>query len=386
MQLTSADKELLADARQFAVERVRPLATEIDQSGQLPKHLLQEMGKRRYLGATFPEKHGGLGLDPVTYGLLTEELGVACCNTRALLTLQVSLVGETILRWGTEQQIEQWIPLLADGRKMSAFALTEPGVGSNAKGIETSYSRKGDEFVLSGNKKWTTFGAIADMYIVIARDSDSDDITAFIVERERDGITAEQMSGLLGMRGCHIAELTFDNVAVPEQNVLGGVGNGFRFVAGTALDHGRYSIAWAGASICRAAMEAMVSYARQRTQFGKKLYEFQLIKGLIGDATTATHAARALCLRAGELRAQGSTDALMETTIAKHFAASSALKVATDAVQVHGGNGCCNRYPAERLFREAKILGIIEGSDQMQQLMISKHAMQEYAPKRSRRR
>ena len=372
----SSAQDVLAQARKFADEELRPRARQTDLEGRLPKEVLAAMGERRYLGATFPQEYGGLGLDPLLYGQLTEIIGTACPNTRALLTLQTSLVGESLLRWGTKEQVSLLIPKLARGEKLAAFALSEPDIGTDAGGIKTSYVREGGAFVISGVKKWITFGTIADVYLVFARNEDG--ITCFLVDRDTPGVDAQPMDGLLGMRGCHVSRIDFERVRVPAANVVGAEGSGMRFVASTALDHGRYSIAWAGTAVCRAALDAMVAYARHREQFGKKLSEYQLIQRHVANGLTDLYACRALCLKAGEARRARTAEASMETMIAKYFTSHAALRVASNAVQVLGGNGCWNGFPAERLFREAKILQIIEGTSEIHQQLIGKHALKRF--------
>lgn len=372
----SHQKKIVDEAKKFADQELRPFATEFDVNEKLPHELINKMAKKGYIAASFPEEFGGLALDPVWYGLFTEVIGKACCSTRGLITVHTSLVGETLIRWGTEEQKNYWLPLMAKGEKIGAFALTEPEVGTDAKSVQTSYYKKGDSYIISGSKKWITFGDIADFFIVIA--SEEGNISAFIIEREFNGVSTSPMKGLLASRASHIAEIEFNNVKVPGENLLGKLGNGFTYIVSTALDHGRYSIAWAGAAIAQEALETMVTYSRTRRQFGKKIFNFQLIQGIIADAATKVHAARSLCLRAGEMRKEKNQDAMLETTIAKYFSSKIAMQVAIDAVQVHGGNGCYNRYPVERLFREAKILEIIEGTSQVQQKIISEYALRKY--------
>ncbi len=378
--VSTEDAAVLSDAAQFAEDVVQKTARAVDERGFLGPQLLAEMGRRRYMGASLPREHGGLGLEPVAYGLLTEILGKVCANTKSLLTLQDSLIGESLLRWGTPSQVSAWIPRIARGEVIAGFGLTEPTIGSDASHPKTSYALRGDHFVLNGRKKWTTFGAIAHVYLIFAG-SPERGVTAFLVERERPGVTVTPMSGLLGLRGTQPAEILLEDVEVPLENVVGGVGNGFKFVANTALDHGRYSIAWSGVGIASASVEVMTSYAREREQFGKPIHEHQLVQGLIGDATMYTHAAKALCLRAGQLRRDRHADAVVETTVAKYFSSVAALETASHAVQTLGGNGCYSEFPAERLFREAKVLQIIEGSTQIQQQLVSRFALQRYAKK-----
>lgn len=363
-------------AREFANKEIRPFVSEFDKKKRLPRALIDKLAKNGYLAACFPKKYGGLELDPIQYGLLTEEIGKACTSTRALLTVHTSLVGETLLRWGSESQKNKWIPAMVTGEKIAAFALSEPDTGSNAKGIETSYIKRGDYYIVNGCKKWITFGDIADIFIVIA--AHNNEITAFIIEREFKGVKTHPINGMLAGRASHIAQIDLKDVEVPIENVLSKENNGFNYVCNTALDCGRYSIAWAGVAIAQAAIEEMVSYSRKRNQFGKKICDFQLIQGMIGDAVTKVHAARALCLKAGELRKKKHPQAVIETTIAKYFTSKVAMNVTNDAVQIHGANGCCNQYPVERLFREAKTLEIIEGTSQIQQGIIAKFGLNEY--------
>jgi len=372
----SNQENIVNKVRLFADEVLRPRAGDFDREERLPREIIAEMAKNRFLLAGLPEEHGGLGLDPVSYGFFTEEIGKACCSTRGLITVQNSLIGETLLKWGKKEQQNKWLPSIAYGKKIGAFALTEPNVGTDAKGVLTAYEKSGREYVINGRKKWISFAEIADFFIVIAARETK--ITAFIVERDRSGIRIFPQKGLLASRAAHIAEIDFKDVRVPEENIIGKLGTGFSFIVSTALDHGRYSIAWAGVAVSQEALDSMVAYARERKQFGRKICEFQLIQRLIGNAVTKTHAARALCIKAGELRAKGDREAIPETTIAKYFASRVALEVATDAVQVHGGNGCSNLYPAERLFREAKVLEIIEGTSQIHQQIIAKYGLRKY--------
>ncbi len=396
MRTDARQQQIIEAAKHFVDQEIRPFASEFEARETLPRELIDNMAAKGYLAASFPEEYGGLGLDPVYYGLLTEEIGKGCSSTRGLLTVHTSLVGETLLRWGSNAQKEQWLTAMAKGQKIAAFALTEPEVGSDAKSVRTAYQREGQTFIINGRKKWITFGDLADVFLVIASKACPEScpersdvlslskgrregkVTAFLVERKCEGVRTSRIKGLLAGKAAHIAEIEFQNVTVPEENVVGKVGSGFEYIVSSALDHGRYSIAWAGVALAQAAVEAMVSYARKRKQFGQKIYNFQLIKGIIADAVTQTHAARALCLRAGELRKAEHEDAILETTMAKYFSSQVAMKVATDAVQVHGGNGCYNEYPAERLFREAKILEIIEGTSQVQQEMISRYGLRKY--------
>lgn len=368
---------VIEDAKRFAEEKIRPSARRFDERGALDRDLIETLAEKRFLLAGLPEEYGGLGLDPLHYGLLTETIGKACCSTRGLITVQCSLAGETILKWGSEAQKRHWLPLMAKGRKIGAFALTEAEIGSDARSVLTRYEEDGGDYTLNGRKRWASFGDIADFFLVFAaRDGR---VTAFIVERGMEGVSTRRMSGLLAARASHIAEIELRNVVVPRGNVLGKPGGGFPYVAGTALDHGRYSIAWAGVAVAQECVDAMVRYARSRKQFGKRIAEFQMVQGMIGNAVAKTHAARALCVHAAGLRKTGEEEAVTMTVIAKYFSSRVAVEVAGDAVQVHGGNGCINEYPVERLFREAKTLEIIEGTSQILQQMIAKYGLRKYS-------
>jgi alkylation response protein AidB-like acyl-CoA dehydrogenase len=373
---------LVASARAFAEETLRPRAGEFDQQECVPRDVLHELAERGLLGAILPREFGGGGLDPLSYGLLTAEIGKGCSSTRALLTVHASLVGETLARMGSSDQKRRWLPDMAAGRRLACFALSEPDIGSEATAVKTSYRAQGGEFVINGQKKWITYGAIADLFLVFA--ASEGEISAFIVDRTMEGLSTKPMSGLLASRGAHLAEVKFDNVVVPKENLIGRLGTGFTFVGNTALFYGRYSVAWAGVAIAEAAVEEMVEYARNRQQFGKKLRQHQMVQSLIAGAVAKLHAGRALCEKVGQLRNQGDDAAVMEANIAKYVTSKLAMEVTLTAVQVFGGNGCWNAYPVERLFREAKILEIIEGSSQIQEMLISEHAIRHYRRRQHR--
>ncbi|MER6911894.1 acyl-CoA dehydrogenase family protein [Streptomyces sp. NPDC000594] len=376
-----ASEELRADVvargAAFARTEIAPRAAEFDRTGILSREVVQQMADAGFLGASIPVKWGGQGLDALEYGELTESIGKACASTRALLTVHTSLVGETLVDRASNRLKEKYLPDLATGRKIGCFALSEEGAGSDAASITTTYRKQGDVFVLNGRKKWISFAGIADLFLVMATDNGTN--SAFLVERDMAGVEIQPMSGFLGNRATHIAEISFTEVEVPAENLVSAIGVGFSFVTNTALFHGRYSIAWAGVAIAQAALEVMCTYATGREQFGVKIGAHQLVQKMVADAVTQVGAARELCRRAGRLRMERSPDAVMETHVAKYFSSTIAQQVTSDAVQILGGNGCWDRYPAERLFREAKILEIIEGTSQLQQLMIADYGYKKFA-------
>jgi alkylation response protein AidB-like acyl-CoA dehydrogenase len=373
---TEYQLSVVSRAREFVNKNIRPFAAEFEEKEAIPRKLIMDMALEGFLAASLPAEYGGLDLDPVHYGLLTEEIGKGCCSVRGLVTVHTSLVAESLLRWATDVQKERWLPAMATGKLIAAFALTEPEVGTDAQSVKTHYYRKDNKYIMNGTKKWITFGDVADIFMVIA--TSGREVSALMVERKFSGVRTKQIKGLLASKASHIAEIEFVNVEVPVENLVGKEGMGFTYIVNTALDHGRYSIAWAGVAIAQEAIDAMVAYARSRTQFGKKLHDFQLVEAMIGNAVTKVHAARALCMKAGEMRKNNHDDAIIETNIAKYFSSKIAMEIAIDAVQLHGANGCYNKYPVERLFREAKILEIIEGTSQVQQQIIAKHALKRY--------
>ncbi|MEM6806550.1 MAG: acyl-CoA dehydrogenase family protein, partial [Bacteroidota bacterium] len=308
---------ILEEVKQFVSIHIRPYAAEFEEKEGIPRQLIDKMAERGYLAACFPKMYGGLGLDPIHYGLFTEEIGKACSSTRAMLTVHTSLVGQTILRWGTEEQKDALLPAMAKGEKLAAFALTEPSTGTDTKNIQTSYRKEGNHFIIHGKKKWITLSGIADVFLVIAKNENN--ISAFLVDRKSEGIRTTPIKGLLASRAVYVAEIEFDQVRIPEENLLGKEGAGSTYIINSALDYGRFSVAWGGLGIAQEALEAMISYSRKRKAFGEKIYNFQFIQGMIGNAITKIHAGRSLCLHAGKLRKERHNDAIMETTIAKYF-------------------------------------------------------------------
>ncbi|WP_424184579.1 acyl-CoA dehydrogenase family protein [Actinokineospora sp. G85] len=366
-------------ARAFAEEELAPRAGEFDRTGQLPGAVIQQLADAGVLGAVVPRQWGGAGMDVLDYGELTEVVGKACSSTRALLTVHSSLVCETLVERASDRLKDKYLPDLASGRRIGCFALSEADAGSDAASVTTSYTREPDGFVLNGRKKWISFAGIADLFLVFATDNGV--LSAFLVDRDTPGVRTAPMTGFLGNRATHIAEVVLTDVEVPEENLVGRIGAGFGFIANTALFHGRYSIAWAGVAIAQAALEEMCTYATRREQFGVQIGAHQLVQKMVADAVTNVDAARELCRQAGRARAERSVEAVMKTNIAKYFSSTIVQRVTSDAVQVLGGNGCWDQYPAERLFREAKILEIIEGTSQLQQVMIADHGYKTFARK-----
>ena len=357
--------------RQFAQNEVAPLARQIDETEKFPAELVDKMADMGFLSALIPEEYGGKPLDLVSFGLLNEELGNACSSTRSLVTVH-SMVTFALKRWGRPEQQETWLPLLATGKKVGAFALSEPNIGSNAGYIETTAVPDGDHFVVNGRKKWITFGQIADLFLLFARQDGK--AVALLVEKETPGLTVQPIYGMMGTKGAMLAELELKDCRIPTKNMLAGVGFGIMAVAMSALDIGRYSVAWGSVGIGQACLEACLDYTQVREQFGQPLNKFQLIQQMVTNMITHVKAARLLCLQSGYALENQQPNATNDILIAKYFASKTAMEVATDAVQIHGANGCSSDYPVQRFLRDAKVMEIIEGSHQMQQIMIAKNA------------
>jgi alkylation response protein AidB-like acyl-CoA dehydrogenase len=281
------------------------------------------------------------------------------------------MVSLGLLRWGSAVQKEHWLPKLASGEVLGAFALTEPGIGSDARNVETSAELLGDSYVLKGEKKWISCGQVARLFLVIARCDEKP--TAFLLENTATSLRIEPMKGLLGFRSAMLAHLYLEQCSVPAVNLVGKVGFGFSHVAGTALDFGRYCIACGAVGLTQACIDEALRYVCERKQGGVYLREHQLIQEMITEMIAGLKAARLLCRRAGHLKDSGDPESIVETCIAKYFASRQALKTASDTVQILGAQGCGSEYPVQRFFRDAKIMEIIEGSSQIQQIMISKY-------------
>jgi alkylation response protein AidB-like acyl-CoA dehydrogenase len=362
--------------RAFVAEEIMPHADRYDREEQIPFELIRKLGREGYLGAIIPQEEEGRGMDLITYGLLTEEIGRACSSVRSLLTVH-DMVAQSLVRWGSRDQRKYWLPRLASGEIIAAFALTESNVGSDARSIETTATLSGDTYVLNGQKKWITFGQIADLFLVFGQQQGQ--TCAFLVERNTPGLSIEPIFGMLGVRASMLAELHFDDCRIPKENLVGRVGLGFSHVACYALDLGRYSVACGCVGIGQSCLDACLSYTSQRKQFGVHLKDHQLIQRMITEMVTQVRAARLLCHQAGYAKQSADPRTFMETAIAKYYASRMATKASCDAVQIHGANGCSDDYPLQRYLRDAKITEVIEGSTEIQQIAIANYAYQGYA-------
>ncbi|MEH2196229.1 MAG: acyl-CoA dehydrogenase family protein [Nostoc sp.] len=375
LELSTQQKNAQYEFRAFVNEEIFSNAGEWDRKEFTPPEIINKIAQRGFLGAILPQEYGGIGMDIITYGILNEEIGRGCSSIRSLLTVH-NMVAHALCKWGNKSQKQYWLPKLASGEIIAAFALSEPNVGSDAKSVETTAKLVGDTYILNGYKKWITYGQIADIFLVFAKCEGKP--TAFVVEKNTPGFSVKPMSGILGVRASMSAELQFNNCQIPQENLVGKLGFGFSYIAASALDYGRYSVASGCVGIAQACLEACLKYTNERKQFGVYLKEHQLIRQKITQMITQVKAARLLCYQAGYLKDINDPNSITETSIAKYFASTVATKIANDAVQLHGGNGCSSEYPVERYLRDSKIMEIIEGSTQIQEITIAESGYQDY--------
>lgn len=368
MELGPAQEAARAAFAAYVAEHVAPHAGEWDRAARTPREAIDRLAATGWLGAVIPAAQGGAGLDWVTFGLLNEELGRGCSSIRSLLTVH-SMASHAVLRFGSRAQKERWLPLLARGEAIGAFALSEPAVGSDASAVETTATQDGDGWVLNGRKKWTTYGQIADVFLLFAKAEGKP--VAFLVERDSPGLAVEPLRGITGTRASMLAELRLDGCRVPAGARLGGVGFGLGIAVAT-LEVGRYSVACGTAGIIRACLDASLAYAAERVQYGVPIGQHQLVQRMLAGMAAGARAAHWLCLRAGWLRDAGDPSAAHETFVAKYFASTAATQAALDAVQIHGANGCSEGYPVERYLRDSRVMEIIEGSTQIQEMAIAR--------------
>ncbi len=375
LELTREQRAARDEFRAFVAAEIAPHADRWDREAATPAALIDRLRERGYLGSNVAREWGGAGRDMITYGLLTEEIARGCSSVRSLLTVH-DMVAHAIQRWGSQAQKERYLPAMARGEILGALALSEPEAGSDAKSVQTNATDAGDAWVLDGRKKWTTYGQIAGLFLVLAQIDGKP--TAFLVERETPGVTVRPLPGITGTRASMLAEIFLEGVRVPKENLLGRPGFGLSHIIFTALEHGRYSVAWGGVGLGQACLDAARTYAAGRRQFGVPIADHQLIRRMLTDMIVEVRAARLLCLRAGWLRDAGDPGASGEIMVAKYYASTMATRAANDAVQIHGANGCSEEFPVGRYLRDSRVLEIIEGSTQIQQITIPLFELQEF--------
>jgi butyryl-CoA dehydrogenase len=372
-QLTDEQRLISESAREFCDKEIAPRVRENDRAARFDRELATKLGEMGYLGAPVSEEYGGRSLDYLSYGLIVEQVGRVDSSARTVVSVQTSLVAGSIERWGTEEQKREWLPRLCSGEALGCFALTEPDTGSDAANLRTRAKPSDGGWTISGNKMWISMGNVADVALVFAQtdpEKKHKGLACFLVPTADEGYSSQEIHGKLGLRASDTAEISLDEVQVPDQAMLGEVGDGFK-VAMSALDNGRYSVAAGCVGICDGCVDASVSYAKERKQFGMPIASFQLVQELIAEMVVKRDAARMLVFRAGELKDRGEPNTL-ETSIAKYYATEAAVECANAAIQVHGGSGYVDDYPVERYLRDARVTTLYEGTSQIQKLIIGR--------------
>ncbi|KMP19182.1 acyl-CoA dehydrogenase [Bacillus cereus] len=359
--------------RDFAKNEVAPTAAERDEEERFDRAIFDQMAELGLTGIPWPEEYGGIGSDYLAYVIAIEELSRVCASTGVTLSAHTSLAGWPIFKFGTEEQKQTFLRPMAEGKKIGAYGLTEPGSGSDAGGMKTIAKRDGDHYVLNGSKIFITNGGIADIYVVFALtdpESKQRGTSAFIVESDTPGFSVGKKESKLGIRSSPTTEIMFEDCRIPVENLLGEEGQGFK-IAMQTLDGGRNGIAAQAVGIAQGALDASVEYARERHQFGKPIAAQQGIGFKLADMATDVEAARLLTYRAAWLESEGLPYG-KESAMSKVFAGDAVMKVTTEAVQVFGGYGYTKDYPVERYMRDAKITQIYEGTQEIQRLVISR--------------
>lgn len=371
--LTDEQRMIRDMARDFALGELAPNAARWDEEGYVPDAVIAKMGALGLMGMLVPEEWGGTGADYLAYALAIEEISAGCASAAVLMSVQNGLGCGCILSWGTDEQKKRWLPKLAAGEAYACFCLTEPQAGSEANNLRTRATLEGGHWTLSGTKQFITGGKRADLAIVFAvtdPERGKKGLSAFVVPTGIAGFQPQKLEDKLGIRASDTCAIVLDKCAIPEDHMLGARGKGLA-VALSNLEGGRIGIAAQAVGIARAALEAAIAYARERTQFGRKIVEHQSIGNLLADMHTRLNAARLLVHHAARMRSAG-IPCLSEASQAKLFASEAAEWIASKAIQVHGGYGYLRDYPVERHYRDARITQIYEGTSEVQRLLIAR--------------
>lgn len=375
-QLTEEHRLIQKMVREFAENEVRPLAAEIDEKDEFPWKIYKRMAELGILAMTLPAEYGGAGSDTISWSIVEEEISRASAVV-ADAQLLTKLMSDMILRHASKEQKEKYLKDLGSGKRICATGMTEPDAGSDLKSIKTTARREGDFYVINGSKRFMTCGAIIDLIIALAytdKSQGSKGMSTIIVEMGTPGFFKGKKEKLLGVRGLETSELIFEECRVPRENLLGKEGQGLK-IALSSLDMGRIGIGSQALGLAQAAMEEAIKYAKQRVAFGQTIANFQAIQFMIADMSTHIEAARLLLRKAAFLADQGMPYS-REAAEAKLFASDVVVKVATDSLQIHGAYGYTKEYPIERIYRDAKVYQIWEGTSQIQRMVIARHLLQ----------
>lgn len=372
-QLTEEQEMLRKMVRDFAEKEVEPTAAERDEEERFDRSIFDKMASLGLAGIPWPEEYGGIGSDYLSYVIAVEELSRVCASTGVTLSAHVSLASWPIYKYGSEEQKQTFLKRLAEGSALGAYALSEPGAGSDVASMKMTAKEDGDDYILNGSKVWITNGSVADIYVVFAKtdvDAKHRGISAFIVEAGTEGFAYGKKEKKLGIRSSPTTELIFENCRIPKANLLGKEGEGFK-IAMTTLDGGRSGIAAQAVGIAQGALDAAANYAKEREQFGKPIAHNQGISFKLADMATETEAARLLTYQAAWREGKG-LDYGKASAMAKLYAGDAAMRISVEAVQVFGGYGYTKDYPVERYMRDAKITQIYEGTNEIQRLVIGR--------------
>jgi butyryl-CoA dehydrogenase len=371
--LTDEQQLIRETARTFADRELAERARENDRNNHFDTELVAKIADQGYLGAIVPQEYGGAGLDYLTYAVVVEEIGRHDSAMRTVISVQTSLVCSSILRWGSEEQKQRYLPKLCSGEWLGCFGLTEPDTGSDAANQKTRARKTDGGWALSGNKMWISLGNHAKVALIFAQtdpEKQHRGLACFLVPTDTPGFSTQEIHGKMGLHGSDTASIALDDVEVPDDAMMGEVGDGFK-IAMSALDSGRYSVAAGCVGVCQGSLDLSVAYSKEREQFGRPIASFQLVQAMIADMRVQTDAARLLVFRAGFLKDQG-RPSTTETSIAKLYATEAAQNCSHLAIQVHGGSGYVDDHPVERYFRDVRVTTLYEGTSQIQKLIIGR--------------
>ena len=373
LELDEQQKMIQKMVREFAEKEVAPIAAELDEKEEYPTETLKKMAKLGLLSIIIPQEYGGAGLDTISNEIVVEEISRKCAATGVVTSVHNSLAAWPIMKYGTEEQKKKYLPILAKGEKIGAFAGTEPNAGSDLGAMSTTATLKGDKYIINGDKTFITSGPVAGIIIVFAvtdKKAGAKGISAFIVESDMKGYKVGSIFEKLGINASKTSELIFEDMEVPKENLLGKEGDGFKICLAT-LDGGRIGIAAQAVGIAQAALDECIEYSKQRQQFGRPIAKFQAIQWMIADMATRIEAARLLTLNAAYTKDHTEGRYSKEAAMAKLYASETAMDAVIKAVQIHGGYGYTKEYTVERLFRDAKITEIYEGTSEVQRMVIA---------------
>ncbi len=377
-RLTEEQQMMRDMAKRFADERVKPGAAERDRTHEFPVDLLKECAELGFMGVAIPEEYGGAGMDYISYAIMIEEISRACASTGVILSVNNSLVCDPLLKYGSEYIKKEFLTPLAEGKKLGCFGLTEPNAGSDAANLKTTAVKKGDKYVINGSKIFITNATHADVCIIFAvtdKEKGKHGISAFVVDTKWKGFNIGTVEDKLGINASGTAELYFEDLEVPEECLLGEEGQGYKIALAT-LDGARVGIAAQGVGLAQAVLDESVRYAKERIQFGRPISAFQAIQWYLADMATNIEAARLLTYKGAACKESGGRCNKI-TSMAKVFAAETAMEAARKGIQIFGGYGYMKEYPMERFFRDAKILEIYEGTSEIQRIVIAAQVLAE---------